>query len=98
MPQSFEHRDNSLAKFAPQLSYWVESAFDQCHQLSGGKFGLGVITGDDLLLRPILLQRGCRGSVRVREGPCKSGQEMRKRLEKAKAGKRREKRTVKSIL
>jgi hypothetical protein len=57
-----------LAKIAPQLSYWVESAFDQFHQFSGGKLGLGVIARDDLLLHPILLQRGCRGPVRVREG------------------------------
>jgi hypothetical protein len=76
----------------------VESAFDQYHQLSGGKFGLGVVAGDDLLLGPILLQRGCRGPVRVREGPYKSGQKMRKRLERAKAGKRGQKRTVKSVL
>jgi hypothetical protein len=76
----------------------VESAFDQCHQLSGGKVGLGVVVRDNLLLHPILLQRGYRGPVRVREGPCKSGQKMRKRLERAKARKRREKRTVKSVL
>jgi hypothetical protein len=54
--------------------------------------------GDDLLLLPILLQRDCRGPVRVRQGPCKSGRKMRKRLERARAGKRGQKRTVKSVL
>jgi hypothetical protein len=87
-----------LAKFAPQLSYWVESAFDQCHQFSGGKVGLGVVARDDLLLHPILLQRGYRDPIRVRKGPCKSSQKMRKRLEESKARKRREKHTMKSVL
>jgi hypothetical protein len=72
--------------------------YHQCHQLSGGKVGLRVVARDGLSLRPILLQRGCRGPIKVREGPCKSGQKMRKWLERAKARKRREKRTVKSVL
>jgi hypothetical protein len=76
----------------------VESAFDQSHQLSGGKAGLRVVARNNLLLRPILLQRGCCGLVRVRKGPCKSSQEMRKRLEGAKAGMRKQKRTLKRVL
>jgi hypothetical protein len=76
----------------------VESAFDQCHQLSGGKFSLGVAAGDDLLLGSVLLQRGYCVLVRVREGPYESGQKMRKRLERAKARKRGQKRTAEGIL
>jgi hypothetical protein len=59
-----------LAKISPQFSYWVEPAFDRCHQFSGGKLGLGVVARDDLLLHLILLQCGRRGPVRIREGLC----------------------------
>jgi hypothetical protein len=73
-PQIFKHRDNSLTKIRSQLSYWLESAFDQCHQFSGGELGLEVFAADDLLLHPVLLQRGRRGYVRIREGLCKSNE------------------------
>jgi hypothetical protein len=87
-----------LAKLASQLGHRVESAFDQRHQLSRGKFSLRIAAGDDLLLGSVLLQRGRCGLARVREGPCESGQEMRKWLEKVKAGKREQKRTAEGIL
>jgi hypothetical protein len=63
-----------LTKIGPQLGYWLESAFDQCHQFSEGELGLGVFAADDLLLHPILLLCGRRGSVRIREGLCKSNE------------------------
>jgi hypothetical protein len=86
-PQVFEHGGNGLAKLASQLGHRVESAFDQRHQLSRGKFILGIAAGDDFLLGSVLLQRDCCGPVRIGEGPCKSGQKMRKQLDKARARK-----------
>jgi hypothetical protein len=46
----------------------------------------------------VLLQRGCCGLVRVREGPCESGQKMMKQLEREKARKREQKHTAEGIL
>jgi hypothetical protein len=60
--------------------------------------GLGVAARDDLLLCPILLQRSCRGSVRVGKSLCESNHRVRKQRERAEVGKQRGKHIVKSVL
>jgi hypothetical protein len=97
-PQTFEHGGNGLAKLASQLGHRVESAFDQRHQLSRGKFILGIDGGDELLLGSVLLQHGRRGPIRVRESSCETGQEMRKQLEKARSRKWEQKPTAEGLL
>jgi hypothetical protein len=76
----------------------MKSAFGQRYQLPGGKLGLGITAGDDLVFRHVFLQRRCGGLAGVRESSCEGNQRVRRWHERARAEKQEGKDTTKSFL